>query len=92
MSNNKFINNSYCVGGKHYSPTTNIYGDATNTGISMGRPVKILRGNCMICSRNKGLIVCDRTTNAKDWATSLNIWVLQPKTLERKYSITQAVH
>ena len=65
MSNNKFINNSYCVGGKHYSPTTNIYGDATNTGISMGRPVKIIRGNCMICSRNKGLIVSDRTMNAE---------------------------
>ena len=65
MSYNKFINNSYCVGGKHYSPTTNIYGDTTNTGISMGRPVKILRGNCMMCSRNKSLIVADRTINAE---------------------------
>ena len=65
MSYNKFINNSYCVGGKHYSPTTNIYGDTTNTGISMGRPVKILRGNCMICSRNKSLVVSDRTINAE---------------------------
>ena len=31
----------------------------------MGRPVKILRGNCMICSRNKSLIVSDRTINAE---------------------------
>ena len=65
MSYNKFINISYCVGRKHYSPTTDIYGDITNTGISMGRPVKILRGNCMICSRNKSLIVSDRTINAE---------------------------
>ena len=65
MSYNKFINNSYCVGGKHYSPTTSIYGDATNTGISMGRPVKILRGNCMICIKNKSLVVSDRTMKAE---------------------------
>ena len=65
MSYNKFINNSYCVGGKHYSPTANIYGDTTNTGIQMGRPVKILRGNCMICNRNKSLIVSDRTVDAE---------------------------
>ena len=32
----------------------------------MDRPVKILRGNCMICSRNKSLIVSDRTINAED--------------------------
>ena len=65
MSCNKFINISYCVGGKHYSPTTNIYGDITNTGMSMGRPVKILRGNCMICSRNKSLIVSERTISGE---------------------------
>ena len=29
MSFNKFRNNSYCVGGKRYSPTTNIRGDIT---------------------------------------------------------------
>ena len=65
MRYNKFINNSYCVGGKHYSPTTNIYGEITNTGISMGSPVNILRGNCMICNRNKSLIVSERTINAE---------------------------
>ena len=56
MSYNKFINNSYCVGGKHYSPTTNIYGDTTNTGIRIGRPVYILRGHCVTCNRNESLI------------------------------------
>ena len=59
MSYNKFINNSYCVGGKHYSPTTNIYGDARNN------KVKMLQGTCMICSRNKILIVSDRTINGE---------------------------
>ena len=53
------MNNSYCVGGKHYSPTTNIYGDARNNN------VKMLRGTCMICSRNKSLIVSDRTINGE---------------------------
>ena len=31
----------------------------------MGRPVKILRGNCMICSRNKSLIVSERTIDGE---------------------------
>ena len=65
MSYKKFINNSHCVGGKHYSPTTKIYGEITSTGISMGRPVNILGGNCMICNRNKSLIVSERTINAE---------------------------
>ena len=59
MSYNKFINNSYCVGGKHYSPTTNVHGDIRNNN------VKMLRGTCMICSRNKSLIVSDRTINGE---------------------------
>ena len=50
---------------KHYSPTTNIYGDITNTGIRIGRPVKILRGNCMICNRNNNLIVSARTIDGE---------------------------
>ena len=29
MSFQKFKTNSYCVGGKHYSPTNNIYGHQT---------------------------------------------------------------
>ena len=65
MSYNKFINNSYCVGGKLYSPTTNIYGDTTNTGIQMGRPVHTLRGNCVTCNRKKSLIVSERTIDGE---------------------------
>ena len=38
MSFNKFKNNSYCVGGKHYSATTNIRGDITqNTRCASGK-------------------------------------------------------
>ena len=59
MSYNKFINNSYCVGGKHYYPTTNIHGDIRNNN------VKMLRGTCMMCSRNKSLIVSDRTISGE---------------------------
>ena len=65
MSFNKFKNISYCVGGKHYPATTNIRGDITNTGIFMGRPIKILRDNCMMCSRNKSPIVSDQTINGE---------------------------
>ena len=90
MSYNKFINTSYCVGGKHYSPTTNIYGDTPNTGIRIGRPVYILRGHCVTCNRNKSLIVSERTIDGEGLGG--NIQVLQPKTLERKYSIIQAAH
>ena len=92
MSYNKFINNSYCVGGKHYSPTTNIYGETTNTGIRIGRPVYILRGHCVTCNRNKGLIVSKRTKDGEGLGDFFKHLALQPKTLERKYSITQAVH
>ena len=55
MSFYKFKKNSFCVGGKQYSPTTNIYGDIRNNY------VKMLRGTCMMCSRNKSLIVSDQT-------------------------------
>ena len=93
MSFNKCINNSYCVGGKHYSPTTNIHGEITNTGIRIGRPVHTLRGNCVTCNRKKSLIVSERTIDGeKDWETFPNIWAKWTRTLERKYSITQAVH
>ena len=43
MSFNKFKNNSYCVGGKHYSTTINIRGDITQNK-KTGAPVILLRG------------------------------------------------
>ena len=64
MSFNKFKNNSYCVGGKHYSATTNIRGDITQNK-KTGAPVKLLRGTCSSCKRNKSLIVSDQTIQAE---------------------------
>ena len=64
MSFNKFKNNSYCVGGKHYSATTNIRGDITQNK-KTGASVKLLRGTCSSCKRNKSLIVSDQTIQAE---------------------------
>ena len=64
MSFNKFKNNSYCVGGKHYSTTINIRGDITQNK-KTGAPVKLLRGTCSTCKRNKSLIVSDQTFQAE---------------------------
>ena len=64
MSFNKFKNNSYCVGGKHYSATTNIRGDITQNK-KTGAPVKLLSGTCSTCKRNKSLIVSDQTIQAE---------------------------
>ena len=64
MSFKKFKNNSYCVGGKHYSATTNIRGDITQNK-KTGAAVKLLRGTCSSCKRNKSLIVSDQTIQAE---------------------------
>ena len=64
MSFNKFKSNSYCVGGKHYSATSNIAGDITQNK-KTGAPVKLLRGTCVTCKRNKSLIVSDQTIQAE---------------------------
>ena len=64
MSFNKFKNNSYCVGGKHYSATIKIRGDIT-VNKKTGMSVKLLRGTCSTCKRNKSLIVSDQTSQAE---------------------------
>ena len=64
MSFNKFKNNSFCVGGKHYSATTHIRGDITQNK-KTGAAVKLLRGTCSTCKRNKSLIVSDQTINGE---------------------------
>ena len=51
----KFKTNSYCVGGRHRSATTKIYGDITSKGS------KVLIGYCSICSRKKSMTVNDTT-------------------------------
>ena len=45
MSFNKYKNISYCVGGKHYSATTNIREDIT-VNKKTGMSVKLLGGTC----------------------------------------------
>ena len=45
MSFNKFKSDSYCIGGRHRSATTKIYGDTTS------KSSKVLIGYCSICSR-----------------------------------------
>ena len=61
---NKLKNNSYCVGGKHYSATTNLYGDITVNKKNWFTS-KTIRGTCSTCKRNKSLIVSDQTINGK---------------------------
>ena len=47
MSFQKFKTNSYCVGEKHRSAKTNVYGNITSKGS------KVLIGYCSICNRKK---------------------------------------
>ena len=63
---NKFKTHSYCVGGRHYSGTVNIRG-------AIGEPAsritsngtKMLKGNCVLCRRNKSMTVSDATIEAE---------------------------
>ena len=64
MSFIKFKYNSCCVGGKHYSATTNLRGDIT-VNKKTGMPVKLFRGTCSTCKGNKSLIVSDQTIQAE---------------------------
>ena len=59
MSFNKSKSNSYCVGGRHQSATTKIYGDLTNKGS------KKLIGYCSVCSRKKSMTVSENTIQAE---------------------------
>ena len=64
MSSQKFKSNSYCVGGRHYSSTTNITGDIT-INKKTGKQVKLLIGQCSICNRKKTMIVSDNVIQAE---------------------------
>ena len=59
MSFNEFEKDSYCVGGKHRSATTKIYGNITSKGS------KVLIGYCSICNRKKSMTVSDNTIKAE---------------------------
>ena len=63
MNSKKFEANSYCVEGKHRSGTKNISGEISVNN-KTGREIKLSVGNCVICKRNKSLIVSDNTIQA----------------------------
>ena len=56
---NKFKTNSYCVDGRHYSGTNNLRGVVSAKGI------KMLKGNCIKCRRNKSMTLNDATIEAE---------------------------
>ena len=60
MSFQKFKSDFYCVGCRHRSPTTNLYGDIPSKGS------KVLFGYCSInnCKRKKSVTVSDNTIQA----------------------------
>ena len=91
MSFNKFKNNSYCVGGKHYSATTNIRGDIAQN-IKTGIPVKLLRGTCSTCKRNESLIVSDQTIQAEGFGDFFRSVGKAAKRIGKKYSINLEEH
>ena len=59
MSFQKFENDSYCVGGRHRSATTKIYGNITSKGN------KVIIGYCSICNGKKSMTVSDNTIKAE---------------------------
>ena len=59
MSFNKLENDSYCVGGRHRSATTKIFGNITSKGN------KVLIGYCSICNRKKSMTVSDNTIKSE---------------------------
>ena len=64
MTFNKFETDSYCVGGRHRSATTKIYGNITNKGS------EVLIGYCSICNRKKSMTVSDSTIKAEGLGSS----------------------
>ena len=63
-SSQKFQSDSYCVGGRHKSETTNIVGEIRNNK-KTGKEVKLLVGQCMVCNRKKSMIVSDNVIKAE---------------------------
>ena len=63
---NKFKPNSYCVGGRHYSGTVYIRGAIGEPASRItSKDTKMLKGNCVLCRRNKSMTVCDATIEAE---------------------------
>ena len=63
-SSQKFQSDSYCVGGRHKSGTTNIVGEIRNNK-KTGKEIKLLVGKCMVCNRKKSMIVSNNVIQAE---------------------------
>ena len=63
-SSQKFQSDSYCVGGRHKTGTTNIVGEIRNNK-KTGKEIKLLVGKCVICNRKKSMIVSDNVIQAE---------------------------
>ena len=59
MGFQNFEGDSYCVGGRHRSDTTNIYGKITS------KCSKVLIGYCSIYNRRNSMTVSDNTVQAE---------------------------
>ena len=55
MSFKKLKSDSYCVGGRHRSATTKIFGNITS------KRNKVINGYCSICNRKRSVTVSDNT-------------------------------
>ena len=64
MSSQSFKTNSYCVGGRHHSSTTNITGDISIIE-KTGKEVKLLIGRCSISKRKASMVVSDNVIRAE---------------------------
>ena len=64
MNSQKFITNSYCVGGKHRSGTKKNHW-WNNSLKKTGKQIKLLVGKCVICDRKKSMIVSDNTIQSE---------------------------
>ena len=64
MKSQKFKSESYCVGGKHRSGTKKITGEITFNK-QTGKKIKLSVGKCLICDRQKSMIVSDNTFQAE---------------------------
>ena len=84
MSFNNFESNSYGVGGKHYPATTYIRGDFTQNR-KIGMPVKLSRGICSTCKRNKSLVASDQTIQAEGLGDFLKHLEKAAKGVGKKY-------
>ena len=71
MNSQKVKSDSYCLGGKQRSSTKKITGEFTFNKKS-GKDIKLLFGKCVICNREKSMIVSDKTIQAEGLGVFFN--------------------